>query len=84
MPETAASAQLQQGLRQAGPCAIVPALRCDDLGTRRGLARLDCDTSTDGEAIKRIDLYSYALTDQAETLLTRVETPPIVPAFRHR
>lgn len=46
-----------------------------------GFVCLDCDTSTDGEAIKRIDLYSYALTDQAETLLTRLETPPIVPGL---
>jgi len=46
-----------------------------------GFVCLDCDASTDGEAIKRIDLYSYALTPQAEALLTQPQKPPLVPGL---
>jgi len=46
-----------------------------------GFVCLDCDASTDGDAIKRIDLFSYALTAQAESLLTQPQRPQLVPGL---
>lgn len=43
-----------------------------------GFVCLDCNGRTDGEAVKRIDLYSYALTDQAVTMLTMPVKQPMV------
>jgi len=46
-----------------------------------GFVCLDCDALTDGEAIRRIDLFCYALTAQAETLLTQPEQQASIPGL---
>ena len=53
---------------------------CGDMTSEPGVGFtcLDCDTRTDGEAIRRIDVHSYAISDEGVRLLTQPVASPVV------